>query len=230
MCLDYNRVEMDVINRKIREKIGDLGEKAFKIDPLFEADPNLSHLKSAMHSLTISHGKWIEDSLRDFITAIPDWGADARVRLTINGETIEIDNIAFNQSTGQVVLWEIKRRWENLDGPAQRDTKGRFDELQLNKAQLTNELKNKLKSSPTAIDMAVFNCWGTQKTWMDKYKCAYPIYCRDEIGSIFGSCLWDCIVYHRDFISSLVSDLFNLPNNIKEEEGNPFAKWDREHR
>ena len=51
----------------------------------------------------------------------------------------------------------------------------------------------------------------------------YKIYCRDEIGDLFGPCIWECIEFHRDFIIQTMSDLFGLHKN-NTLDNNPFYK------
>ena len=106
MCLDYNKVEIETIKRKIVGTLTELSKREFKIDPLFEASPKISIAASSMHSIKISHGTWIEESLKDFIRAVPNWGSEIKVKLSIKGKITEIDNIAYNTLTNSVVLWE----------------------------------------------------------------------------------------------------------------------------
>lgn len=220
MCLDYNKIEIETIRRKITEKVNDLNKKDFRTDPLLEASPDLSKLVKSIHSMAISHGTWIEESLRDFVRAIPDWQSEIKVRLSVKSKITEIDNIAYNSATGKVVLWECKRFWETLDGPAKLEVSDRFNFLEANKPQLEAELSKIIGKTPNAVDMVVFNCWGKERKWPKGMK-TYKIYCRDEISDLFGPCIWECIEFHRDYITQTMSDLFGLQKNNTLDD-NPF--------
>ena len=222
MCLDYNKIEMETIRRKITEKVYDLNKKDFRIDPLLEVAPDLSKLVKSIHSMAISHGTWIEESLRDFVRAIPDWQSEIKVRLSVKSKITEIDNIAYNSTSGKVVLWERKRFWDTLDNPAKVAVSDRFEFLEANKQLLETELSNIIGATPKSVDMVVFNCWGKDKKWPKGMK-EYKIYCRDEISELFGPCIWECIEFHRDYITQTMSDVFGLnkKNNL---DNNPFYK------
>jgi len=222
VCLDYNKIEMETIRRKITEKVYDLNKKDFRIDPLLEVAPDLSKLVKSIHSMAISHGTWIEESLRDFVRAIPDWQSEIKVRLSVKSKITEIDNIAYNSTSGKVVLWECKRFWDTLDDPAKVAVSDRFEFLEANKQLLETELSNIIGATPKSVDMVVFNCWGKDKKWPKGMK-EYKIYCRDEISELFGPCIWECIEFHRDYITQTMSDVFGLnkKNNL---DNNPFYK------
>jgi hypothetical protein len=171
MCLDYNKIEIETIRRKVTKKFNDLNKRDFRTDPLLEASPDLNKLVKSMHSMAISHGTWIEESLRDFVRAIPDWQSEIKVRLPVKSKITEIDNIAYNSATGKVVLWECKRFWETLDDPAKIEVSDRFDFLEAHKPQLEAELSKIIGAIPKAVDMVVFNCWGKDRTWPQTKPC-----------------------------------------------------------
>ena len=156
MCLDYNKIEIKTIRRKITEKVYDLNKKDFRIDPLLETSPDFSKLVKSMHSMAISNSTWIEESLRQFARAIPAWESEIKVRLSVKSKITEIDNIAYNSATGKVVLWECKRFWETLDVPAIKAVSDRFEFLEANKPQLETELSKIIGATPIAVDMVVF--------------------------------------------------------------------------
>ena len=222
MCLDYNKIEIETIKRKIVGKVTDLSKTIFRIDPLLEDLPQVSRSASALQSIKISHGSWIEQSLKVFIRAIPGWESEINVKLSVKGKITEIDNIAYNSSTNTVVLWECKRQWETLDNDKVNIVSQRFKFLETHKTQLEAEILRNIGIKPKTIDMVVFNCWGKSKDWPKDVK-EYTIYCRDEIGQLFGPCLWECIQFHKEYIIHTMSDLLGLEKN-NNLEGNPFFK------
>jgi hypothetical protein len=220
MCLDYNKIEMDEILREISEAIKKKQKTKYEVDPLLEGQPDLSRSMSILHGIKVSHGTWIEKSMADFIRAIPDWGSKIKVKLNIGGDVMEIDNIAYNQKSNKVIIWECKRRWETVDPVKRGLVHERFDKLVANKTTLDAELQKEFGIKPNSIDFFVFNCWGEDKSW-PKGRTGYEIFCREELGKIFGSCLWDCLRFHRDYIAHAAVEYIGLDLGIKKQ-GNPF--------
>lgn len=133
---------------------------------------------------------------------------------------MEIDNIAYNQQSNKVIIWECKRKWETVDNIKRELVHERFDKLAANKTTLHAELQKEFGIKPNSIDFFVFNCWGKDKSWPKGYT-GYEIFCREEFGKIFGSCLWDCLRFHRDYCAHAALEYIGLDLGIKKQ-GNPF--------
>lgn len=224
MCLDYHKVEISNIIKVIDNYFYKKSKEKFKVDPLLENHEDVSKTKTILNSLFIKHGTWIEDSLTDWIRAIPNWEADCRLNIKIAGVTKQIDNIAFNKKTKKLIIFECKRIWENQDSTKQLSVTENLDIYKKNEDEIIKILEKKIKFKPNKIEMIIFNAWGTSKKFKNSKSTKHKVICRDEIGKIFGKCLWIFIIYHKDYVVSLFERFSDLPAT-KDLDNNPIYQY-----
>lgn len=116
MCLDFSKIDFVKLNTDLKNLVPTSG----KVDPILgQKTPR----DAIWHVFTNKHGTLIQFSLLEFIRAVGEWQGQVEFKF-IPDKTDQkafFDNIVYNREIGAVIVFECKRRYENVSGPYGRN-------------------------------------------------------------------------------------------------------------
>lgn len=173
MCVDFEKIDLDRLERKMREDVKETS------DPIFGDRPLDVRQWSTYPKW---HGLLINKTLLEFIRAAPGWEGELEYKFVTNKRKKFVDNLVFNKSKEIVVLIECKRDLDQAKGGAQ-------DNIELYEKLTKNHKKDILKEigiDPHSgeVHFCVFDAYGPRiKEWN------FSVIYQEQLGQLFGSCM-----------------------------------------
>jgi hypothetical protein len=193
--MNFTQQELADTASELRTEINRFLSQQTKPDVLLGTHPAVA-FASQKHSIAIWHGHRIEDHLSDWINKVPNWKAKARERVTINGVTHEIDNLAWNPQLDIVLAVEAKRVWANQDSTSVTGVNNKH-KLYMDPG-ITPRITSRAGLPSSDFRHFVFDVYGNTKTG----KNGLPIIAGDKIGRIFDPTLAKYVEWERRVIAN----------------------------
>ena len=178
--MSFTARELNQTSQELAGEIARFLSRPTEPDVLLGNHP-LSVFASQKHSISIWHGTRIENHLAEWINKFSEWSAKPRERISIQGVTYEIDNLAWNSRLGLVVAVEAKRVWSNQDKSSKSDVKRKKD-LYTEKAN-AQIITAHVGQAGAAFRHFVFDAYGTAK----KGRNGLAVIAGDKIAGVFGN-------------------------------------------
>jgi hypothetical protein len=204
MCLQFTSKELADTKQRLEEKVVEFFSKPAKPDILLGSHP-IVHLASVKQSISIWHGKRIEENLSDWVAKIKGWSSKRGAVISIRGKKREIDNLVSNANLGIVLAIETKRIFRNQDNDAVKNIRNTYELYNNNKAYIVN-----YAGQAAEFRFFVFDAYGNTKFGSRGMP---AIICGERVSSIFGQCLWTYMEWEKNIISTEI--IRNLDTLIK---------------
>ena len=178
----------------LEKKVLEFFSKPAKPDILLGSHP-IVHLASVKQSISIWHGKRIEENLSNWVTKIPDWSSKCGAVINLKGKKREIDNLVSNANLGIVLAIETKRIFKNQDNDAVTNIRNTYKLYKNNESYIVHYTG----ISAAKFRFFVFDAYGNTQLVSRGMQ---DIICGERISNIVGQCLWTYMEWEKNIIST----------------------------
>ena len=167
-------------------------------DPLLRTGRQLSSFVSEIDGVKKRHGRLLSDALIYAISKTPGWMAHRGNLSVIKGRS-PLGCLAFNSTTGRLLIFDCRRGHGNFD----KDTRKATDErLKLINRNAKSYVKKKFGWSMKSKYAFILSLYGN--TW----PASYPIHSIKDISRIFAPCVGTFTKMYTTYVEHKVTDYY----------------------